>query len=636
MIITCPKIKRGEESSPRNLMYYIAAPDKKEKTLCVGSINMLADDKDLEEQVIEMEELSAANPRCKTPVFHSVMSFMEGEVPTREQCGEAVKMYMKELGMDECEAFWGLHQNTDNMHIHVFINRVHPQTFRRIYPDFYKKANERAARKIEIAQGWNIVRAGRYEVVGGEVIERPRDDSQDETALPKGAKDFETQTGEKSVIRQIRENGTAMTLLFKAESWKELHEGLYKSGMKIEKVGSGGAIVVRFPEGEKGVKLSSVGKKISMARLEKRLGGYVPYQPRAREDRQLASAEPSASQKNNAPSLPETRHEGVLPTRSYERYKREKDVFYAEKKKTLAGLKEAFRREREELREKQRRYRREYFKAPKGTFHGKGVVLNALRSVVADEQIVQRERLKLQQKRRYEDYLQFFGRKYPSFKEWLKRRGNEEEAEQWRYRATLPGILSGAEYNLPLPDETEMGAYATELARVNRKTVVNYYDKRKDNRLAFVDTGRLIRVQQSRDRDAVLAALKLASQKCGAARVTGSDEFKKLVARLAAENGFTLKNPELQARVEEIRKAREAERKAAEELRKKERTRSSNFFWSLRRIGSQYIGGFSTTKTKRPCRINIRHGCYLLNMNVVKCLYPLADAHKRDARGHNF
>lgn len=61
------------------------------------------------------------------------------------------------------------------------------------------------------------------------------------------------------------------------------------------------------------------------------------------------------------------------------------------------------------------------------------------------------------------------------------------------------------------------------------------------------------------NRESVNAALKLASQKWETLSVTGSDEYKETVARLAAENGYRITNPELQDRIRELRAELEAQ-----------------------------------------------------------------------------
>jgi hypothetical protein len=60
----------------------------------------------------------------------------------------------------------------------------------------------------------------------------------------------------------------------------------------------------------------------------------------------------------------------------------------------------------------------------------------------------------------------------------------------------------------------------------------------------FVDRGREIVVFAEIDRDTVLAALQLATQKWGAFQIEGDAAYQALCVQLAAARGFTLGHPE--------------------------------------------------------------------------------------------
>ena len=64
-----------------------------------------------------------------------------------------------------------------------------------------------------------------------------------------------------------------------------------------------------------------------------------------------------------------------------------------------------------------------------------------------------------------------------------------------------------------------------------------------------------IRIRDLR-RDSVLAALQLSAQKWGTIQVFGSDEYKRLCVGLAAQHGFRIVNPELQAGIAAAREER--------------------------------------------------------------------------------
>ena len=57
-----------------------------------------------------------------------------------------------------------------------------------------------------------------------------------------------------------------------ATSWEELHEGFREAGLRFERKGSGGIVFV----GDKAIKISSIDRRFSMAKLCKRLGEFIP------------------------------------------------------------------------------------------------------------------------------------------------------------------------------------------------------------------------------------------------------------------------------------------------------------------------------------------------------------------------
>ena len=80
----------------------------------------------IEYAATEMQALASLNSRCKDPVFHFILSWREFELPTNEQADEAVGIALSELGLEDCQAVWGLQADTENRHVHVVVNRVHP------------------------------------------------------------------------------------------------------------------------------------------------------------------------------------------------------------------------------------------------------------------------------------------------------------------------------------------------------------------------------------------------------------------------------------------------------------------------------------------------------------------------------
>jgi hypothetical protein len=127
-----------------------------------------------------------------------------------------------------------------------------------------------------------------------------------------------------------------------------------------------------------------------------------------------------------------------------------------------------------------------------------------------------------------------------------------------------PGRIEGERFVEPEPQN--VGALFTN-ERKGTEIHYNRHDRESGafQTLAFVDNGKQLDVRDWSNTESVNAALKLASQKWETLSVSGSVEYKETVARLAAENGYTITNPELQHRIRELRAEIETRRATATE-----------------------------------------------------------------------
>ena len=82
--------------------------------------------------------------------------------------------------------------------------------------------------------------------------------------------------------------------------------------------------------------------------------------------------------------------------------------------------------------------------------------------------------------------------------------------------------------------------------------------------LAFIDKGKNLDIRDWNNVASVHAALKTASEKWESISISGSDAYKETVARLAAERGYKVTNPELQDRIRELRADIERQRGRAD------------------------------------------------------------------------
>ncbi len=242
------KIKHTVNSKPKewqigDLVDYIRNPDVKnkgEKIEHAGGMNFLTDTHVA--QKMEMICLARESVRSKMPVNHYVFSWPEGEQPTPKQVDELVEFFLREMGLEGHQAIYGLHNDTRNYHVHIAVNRVHPETLKvvRTNNGFDIRQAHKVRAMIEKMQGWKPLENSPYVVTEeGDIAQRITD--HEPKPSPK-AVEFEMATGEKSAQRIAQERGH--DIIKNARSWDELHEGLKKVGLRFEKKGSGAIIWV--------------------------------------------------------------------------------------------------------------------------------------------------------------------------------------------------------------------------------------------------------------------------------------------------------------------------------------------------------------------------------------------------------
>lgn len=250
---------------------------EQEKVLCTGALNFSFTDRDA--QISEMAGL-ASKARSGDPITHFVLSWPSNEQPTPVQLHEAARIFTQEIGMNGHQVVYGAHKNTDNIHLHIAINRVNPKTLQvdKINKGFDRRATSRAICVIENAQNWQPEKNAVYQYTStGPALSQGR-----EKGLSDTARAAECRTGETSLERRARSMAPEIAL---ATGWQDLHLRLAASGVTYEKR-KGGA-VLKF--GQQGfIKASLAGRECSLRNLEKRFGAEFerariapkPYEPK--------------------------------------------------------------------------------------------------------------------------------------------------------------------------------------------------------------------------------------------------------------------------------------------------------------------------------------------------------------------
>ena len=363
-----------------------------------GGRGFLCDD--LNSRKAEMTALASDAPKCTNPITHWVMSWQEHERPTRDQLEESIDILLEELGMTDHQAIYAAHQDTENYHVHVMINRVHPDTLRALNNFRDVELAHKAVARIQHLQGWQPEQRARYEVIEGQTkrLQHPPQ----ATKQPAGqiAQQIESHQGVKSAERVGIETGA--DLIRAAHSWRDLHQSLADRGMRYEQYGTGAYLYV----GDVKLKASSAGRDCSLPQLKKRLGEY--QQPLSN----LNIAKVESEYINNLP--PERREYFEQRTK------------YNNQGGSTIEIKDRQIEEMRKLQADQKQRREEIIK---GDWRGKGALLNAVRSAVGSEQATEREELTSQHKEELE-ILKV--EPFPDFDQWQQQRLEVEQMERVR------------------------------------------------------------------------------------------------------------------------------------------------------------------------------------------------------------
>ena len=578
------KIENPKKSSTKSarvsgVVEYITAPENDnamEKCVYHEAVNFITND--LKSQTAEMISLAQEAVKSKDPIEHFVISWKSNERPTPEQAREAAAVLIKQCGLVGHQYIIGLHDDTDNMHLHIAVNRVHPDSCKvvKINKGFDKEAGHQAIAIIEKMQGWSVETNARYrtndkaELIIDPATKRPQIFTAGEKQLQPTTKAqaMEIQTGEKSAQRIGIEN--AAPIIASATSWKDLHAQMAAAGMQYQRKGSGAVVQV----GDELVKASDVSRTASLSALQKRFGPYQPpkeikpneYHHHTKEPHLVAFGKEAGHGMRNLSECNmavltnqgQTRRAGVLhidarpgrrpadrlrrtsgrdnstgltpqPMRQWQpgwnEYIAIRDAQKAAKTHETISLQKRHGDERAELAAKQKAERAELFS---GNWKGKGLAKNALQSITATQQAA--EKLELSEQHRGErKALQAQYKPLPMYKQWKEQ----------------PLIVSL--HVLPVIDQhitrdkqiTVAQTLRSLTNRVDDRQHITYQLNKKD---VFRDEGRTIKVLDLRSDAGIAAALAVAQQKFGQVlTLTGSPEFQRNAVAVAVANNLTCK-----------------------------------------------------------------------------------------------
>jgi hypothetical protein len=509
------------------------------------------------------------------PVYHVALNWREGEHPTAAQVERSCQHVMKALGFHECQTVWSIHRETDNDHVHLVINRVHPTKFTAVsVPRRDFLILDRCMRELELelgfgrtngpyisidtAQGPQIVRMSRKERAATGLLQDP-----DAPRLTVRAQRAEKNLGGASFQTWITGAPAArvrQAIQGRGARWQGVHEALAEFGCAIAPKGSGLVVTTTLSNGRVlAAKASILGRWASKASLERALGPYQSpseHHPK-RTGRRMESYEKSILRERLDDSGPRLKSEDPerLTRRAAraearralaERFEQEQAQCRADRAREREAMRRRHERERRSLIEAHRDQRRR----ARAAARGHGARGHTAFSIWAFKAAAEREVLQhrhAMERRALTDRLP----RNEVWRLWLERQAlaGDEAAKS---------ALRGIRYREQRERHREDGIEGEEIAdprslilgslriEVDAARLVVIY-RRVDGIEAFRDTGPRI-VMQDKSDESLEGALRVAAQKYGPrVQMTGSDTFQERAARMATRLGIAAHNPELQA-----------------------------------------------------------------------------------------
>ncbi|ANQ01901.1 TraI/MobA(P) family conjugative relaxase [Enterobacter hormaechei] len=539
---------------------------------------------------ILIQATQAANTRSKAEkTYHFVYSFPPGEQPDLETLHAIEDELCAAIGLDEHQRVSAVHIDTDNLHVHVAINKVHPTGLQNIEPYYDQFRLMEACERLEVEHGLQRTFHGleakqRHQNRDIELLPAKAPEQRDslfrehlrnaydlsiskppeaktlnglrklsDTRLQRQSADkaepvrigakvasVEAQSGIETLTGYAaRELAPAMR---QATSWQELHDAAAEHGLEVRQRGAG--LVIGEPDSGIWAKASNVGRDLSMKALTDRLG---PFQPSERQ------AEAKANRKRYEPRP--RRPDNPTTVGLFNQYQRERQAAILARRQGLDQIKResaAFNAQVKQWSQTERMLLK---------VAGKGPTKRLMYGIIKQQADASRQKNRQSADARRQAL--FKQTTMPTWADWLTQqaeRGNAEALAVLRDREERTRRWNGELLTADRADK----AKAVVLDKLKPKA-------RKDGTMAYstIDGGMVIdrktHVQaQKATTGAALVALELASKRFEgqALIVEGTDEFRLEVAQLAGMHGLkvTFTDPAMERMRRETAEHKEMEK----------------------------------------------------------------------------
>lgn len=576
MLAPVPEKRKDGKSSFSSLYQYLTT-SVNEKTGEVserGEIMISPALISTETSALEMKSLAEMNPHCKDAVLHFILSWQEGETPSKAAWQEAVNDTMAELkdrngqSLKEHQYLAVAHTDTENFHVHVMANRVHPETYRANAPAWLHRSLDKVCRELENRHRWKENHGlYQWDKVQKKAVRTPKhlleqwrqeQEKEGRTATGKAAKMTHYHDSETLEAYCKAEPSRWLNRLFKENkdslNWQRIHSELGRFGLVLHQAEKGG-FTVSDHNGKHHVKASKVFRNLFSGKTaqvwrDQNLGEFMP--PSA-DITALSHSPSSCYEKRPSKRDPITRQ-----VRKEERRQSRQELFsrYAEAKKSFEKQALPIFEEKKSLRIAEMKESAAILKDAKKQIRASGQSKNDKLLEIGIAIFEHQERCDVIKKQIREDKK---ASRLSSREEWITGEATkgDEAAVAWlrgqhyveqrkKKKEAQDTEKNTVTFSSPIKGQFDPAIQPFDQLDwfVNRQN--GFVEYRQGNQIMFTDSGPEIELSAEATDTAILAALRLARGKYGQQiKVDGNPELNERIATVAKVNQLDIRFTDL-------------------------------------------------------------------------------------------
>lgn len=258
-------------------------PDGRHRVVC-GDVICETNCFSLDTAAFEMDMVAAESRRCKDAVYHYILSWREEDKPEDSDIFTCVQESLKKLNMEGHQYVAAIHRDTDNVHVHICVNRVNPVTFLSVSLWNNYDHLQQCCREMERRFGYSVDNGSWHYGVHDELVRTPRE----MRTAPRGARAREIFSDRESLhgyaVRETREKINDYVEQ-DCLDWARLHNVLYTRGLGLREQNGGLVVFDLLHPDSVCVKASDIHPGMSYPAMTSRWGEFEKAPPVYNPDR---------------------------------------------------------------------------------------------------------------------------------------------------------------------------------------------------------------------------------------------------------------------------------------------------------------------------------------------------------------